>query len=222
MIVKESLGIDNKIIYQDDSLYRFTSDSVILSKFASARKNDIVADFCSGSGIVGIHHYLLNQNAKSVDLVEIQTELANLSKMTVEENDLSNVFNVLNCPIQDLDDSYNEKYTLILCNPPYKKANSGEHNADLKKAICRHEITVTQEEIIKTASKKLKRGGRLCMCQRIERFTDMIEYMRKCNLEPSRLQFVSTDHENAPYLFLIESVKGVKPQLKILKTYLNR
>ena len=55
MKVIEELGIDNLKIIQDDTLYRFTSDAVILSKFADARKNDVVADFCSGSGIVGIH-----------------------------------------------------------------------------------------------------------------------------------------------------------------------
>lgn len=222
MIVKESLEIENRIIYQDDSLYRFTSDAVILSKFASSKKGDVVADFCSGSGIVGIHHYLLTKNAKSVDLIEIQSELSVLSKMTVEENQLGDIFCVINCPLQDLDNSFNEKYSLILCNPPYKKKGSGEHNADIKKAMCRHEITITQDEIISIASKKLKFGGRLCMCQRTERFTDLIVTMRDCGLEPTKIQMVATAENKPPYLFLIESVKGVKPQLKILETCINR
>ena len=64
--VIEDIGIDNLKIIQDDSLYRFTSDAVILSRFASSKKGDIVADFCSGSGIVGIHYYALNKRVKSV------------------------------------------------------------------------------------------------------------------------------------------------------------
>lgn len=222
MEVIESLEIENYKIVQDDTLYRFTSDAVILSRFMSVKKNDIVADFCSGSGIVGIHYYAINKNAKSVDLVEIQEELANLSKKSIELNGLENIFTVINKPIQELGNEYNGKYTLISVNPPYKKAGSGEHSQDIKKAMCKHEITVTQEEIISVASKKLMHGGRLCMCQRIERFTDLIVEMRKCGLEPSRIQFVITDKSPVPYLFLVEGVKGVKPQLKVLENYVNR
>ncbi|MBO7215216.1 MAG: methyltransferase [Clostridia bacterium] len=222
MEVVEDLLIDNLKIYQDDELYRFTSDAVILSKFASAKKGDVVADFCSGSGIVGIHYYALNKNAKSVDLVEIQPELANLSKKSIKVNNLENVFTVINQPIQSLSKEFNDKYSLILCNPPYKKAGSGEVNGDIKIAMCRHEVTVTQEEIVEVASKKLKHGGRLCMCQRTERFTDLVLKMASVGLEPTKIQFVVTELGKAPYLFLIESVKGVKPQLKILPEFVNK
>ncbi len=221
MEIIESLGIDNLKIVQDDGLYRFTSDAVILSRFASSKKGDIVADFCSGSGIVGIHYYALNKNIKSVDLFEIQEELYNLSKKSIELNGLEGVITPYNMPLQEIPKSFNAKYTLILCNPPYKKKSSGETSKDIKKAICKHEITITQEEIIEIAYKKLNFGGRLAICQRIERFTDMITKMREVGFEPSRIQFVSTKEGLEPYLFLIEGVKGVKPQLKVLATIVN-
>ena len=222
MEVIESLGIDNLIIYQDDTLYRFTSDAVILSKFAKAKKDAVVADFCSGSGIVGLHYYALNKCVKSVDLIEIQTELSSLSQKTVTANNLGDKFSVINKPIQQLDSSYNGKYNLILCNPPYKKGGGGFVNSDDKIAMCRHEITVTQEEIIEIASKKLNYGGKLCMCQRVERFNDMLLTLNANGLTPSRIQFVATDEGKEPYLFLIEATKGLKPQLKIMANYINR
>ena len=221
MEVIEDILIDNLKIIQDDTLYRFTSDAVILSKFATFKKGDVVADFCSGSGIVGIHYYALNKGVKSVDLIEVQEELANLSKKSIELNGLEEKFSVLNMPIQQLGNEYNQKYSLILCNPPYKKCGSGETNLDKKIAICRHEVLVTQEEIITVASKKLKYGGRLCMCQRVERLTEMIATLVECGLEPSRLQFIVTKNNATPYLFLIEAVKGVKPQLKVLENFVN-
>ena len=67
MEVLEDLGIKNLKIYQDTELYRFTSDAVLLSKFASCKKGEIVADFCSGSGIVGLHYFALHENIKSVE-----------------------------------------------------------------------------------------------------------------------------------------------------------
>ena len=221
MKVIEELGIDNLKIIQNDELYRFTSDAVMLSKFADAKKDDIVADFCSGSGIVGIHYYALNKNCKSVDLIEIQPELASLSKESIDIKNLGDIFNVINLPIQQLGNEYNGKYSLILCNPPYKKKGSGEVNGNENIAMCRHEITVTQEEIISVASKKLKHGGRLCICQRIERFTDLIVSLRQNGLEPKQIQFVSTSANNPPYLFMVNAVKGVKPQLKIPVNAIN-
>jgi tRNA1(Val) A37 N6-methylase TrmN6 len=181
----------------------------------------VVADFCSGSGIVGIHYYALNKNCKTVDLIEIQPELASLSQETLDLNGLNDIFSVINLPIQKLGNEYNGKYSLILCNPPYKKKGSGEVNGNDKVAMCRHEITVTQEEIISVASKKLKHGGRLCMCQRIERFTDLIVSLRQNGLEPKTIRFVSTAKDNPPYLFLVNAVKGVKPQLKIPVNEIN-
>lgn len=56
----DDLLVDGMKIYQDDDLYKFTSDSVLLSRFARAKKNEIAADFCAGSGIVGLHFYALN------------------------------------------------------------------------------------------------------------------------------------------------------------------
>ena len=80
MLSIEYLNVSDLKIYQDDELYRFTSDSVILSRFATVKPNDDVADFCSGSGIVGFHLYGLNPKIKSVTFFEMQSALAELSK----------------------------------------------------------------------------------------------------------------------------------------------
>ena len=124
MLVKELLDIDNLIIYQDTDLYRFTSDAIILSKFAHAKKGEVVADFCSGSGIVGLHYYALNKDlVKRVDLYEMQTPLFDLSKKTVLDNGLTEVIFPNNIKVQDI--SVGNFYDTVLCNPPYVKMNSG-------------------------------------------------------------------------------------------------
>ena len=221
MLVLEELGLNGLKIYQDDELYRFTSDAVVLTKFASNRKGDVVADFCSGSGIVGLHYYALNPSVKSVDLIEIQKELACLSKKSVEINGLEDKFNVINKPIQELSNEYNGKYSLILCNPPYKKANSGEINGNQKIAMCRHEVTVTQKDICLVAYKKLKHGGRLCICQRTERLVELISDMQSVGLNPTRIQMVTGKTGGTPYLVMIEAFKGVSPQVKVLADFVN-
>lgn len=210
---REEFLIDDLKIYQDDELYRFTSDSVLLSKFANAKKNDVVADFCSGSGIVGLHFYALNKNVvKKVVLFEMQPELANLSKESVELNGLENIFTVENLRIQNIPKEYVGKFSLILCNPPYFKDERNDFNYDKIKA-CRNEQTVNLEEIVVAASKSLKYGGRFCVAHITDRLPELFVLLVKNKLEPKRLTLVSSKW--GIYLVLVEAVKGGKPGLKI-------
>lgn len=217
----EDLLIDGLKIIQSKDLYRFSSDAVMLSKFASFKKGDKVIDLCAGSGIVGLHFYALHRELASVKEVEIQPELASLCQRSVEYNGLQEVFAVENMPLQELPSDENGKYSLVLCNPPYKKAGSGETNPIKSVAIARHELTVTLHEVVTTAKRLLSHGGRFCICQRIERFTDVFAEMRNAGIEPYKLQFAVAAEGKEPYLFMVEGVKGVSRKFTVLSTILN-
>ncbi len=221
MLVLEDLLIDGLKIYQDDTLYRFTSDAVLLSRFAVAKKNDNVADFCAGSGIVGLNFYALNKNlVDSVTLFEMQTPLYELSKKSIEFNRLNDKFWAVNTRLQDIGNEFNEKFSLILCNPPYMQKKAGLEGELAHIDICKREVTLSLTELINVASKCLKFGGRFCMVHRADRLADAICQMRAFNIEPKRLQMVQAK-DKAPYLFMIEGVKGGKSGLKVLTNALN-
>ena len=150
--VLEDMLIDGLKIVQDTRLYRFTSDSVLLSRFAHAKKNDVVADFCAGSGIVAFHFYALNRsNLHNLQftLFEMQEELSALSRKTAAINGFDN-FTFVQGKLQNIPKEYNEKFSLVLCNPPYE--NGGFDNDEYCKAVCRKEITINLREIAKAAS----------------------------------------------------------------------
>ena len=217
----EDLNLLNLKIYQDDELYCFTSDAVLLSKFARVKKGDVVADFCSGSGIVGLHLYGLNPDAiKSVTLFEMQKSLFDLSVKSIQTNNLADKFIAINCRVQEIDSEYNGKFSLITCNPPYEKQGSGALNDNESIAMCRAEITLSLSELIKSVSKALKFGGRFNMVHRADRLVDIVSDMRKNNIEPKRVQFVSGKNKK-PYLLLIEGVKGGKSGITIENTLTN-
>ena len=205
-------------IIQDSSLYRFTSDAVLLSRFARAKSHDVVADFCSGSGIVGLHFYALHPQIDSVVLFEMQPELAAMSERSIRLNDLKN-FRVECCRVQDIGREYDEKFSLVLCNPPYERG--GFEKEDPKKAVCRKEITITLPEIVQAAYKKLKYGGRFALINRADRLAEVIYLLKYSALEPKRLQFVSGKEGGKPYLLMIEAVKGGKPGLELVRTAVN-
>ena len=118
----EELFEGNLKIIQNRAYYRFTSDSILLTRFVRAKKRDVVADFCAGSGVVGLHFYGLNPQIASVTLFEMQKELSDMSARSVALNHLEN-FSVVCTRVQDIGKEYNESFSLVLCNPPYERGN---------------------------------------------------------------------------------------------------
>ena len=182
--VADDMNVDGLKIVQDTRLYRFTSDSVLLSKFATAKKKDVVADFCSGSGIVAYHFYALNRQ-KFPDipftLFELQPALCELSKKTATLNGFTN-FSFECGKLQDLNEKFREKFSLILCNPPYERADSGFDNDEYEKAICRKEITLNLDELSKAIATALKFGGRVDILHRADRLAEVCYTFKKYNL----------------------------------------
>lgn len=216
----EQLGINNIKIYQDDELYTFTSDSILLSQFANAKNGEIVADFCAGSGVVGFNFYALNNELiKSLTFFEMQQVLFSLCEKSIKLNQLKNALAV-NTKLQNIGKEYNEKFSLILCNPPYMKVGQGEINKNDNIAVCRSEISLPLDELCMSFSRCLKFGGRVCLVHRADRLVDVIVELKKNNLEPKRLQFVSAGKKE-PYLFMLEAVKGGKSSIKILNSIKN-
>ncbi len=205
----------DKIIIQNKDLYRFTSDSILLSRFARFKACDEVADFCAGSGVVGLHFLCLHPQIKSLTLYELQPELADMARRSISQNKMNAA--VVEGRLQDI--PAGEEFTLILCNPPYERG--GLENLTYEKAICRKEITLTLREVIEISARKLKFGGRLAIVNRADRLAELFYLMKKTGLEPKRMQFVQGSQNGTPYLVMAEAVKGGKPTLEILPTIIN-
>ena len=219
--VADDMRIDGLKIVQDTRLYRFTSDSVLLSKFAVARKKDVVADFCAGSGIVAYHFYALNKTefpSMPFTLFEMQPALSALSQKTAQLNGFTN-FSFVCGRLQDIDETYREKFSLVLCNPPYERG--GFENESFEKAVCRKEITLNLDEICRACAVCLKFGGRVDMLHKAERLAEVCYTLKKYNFEVKKIQFVAGRYGAKPYLVMIEAVKGGKPGNEILPTVYN-
>ena len=221
--VAEDMGFDGLKIVQDTRLYRFTSDSVLLSRFARAKNGDVVADFCAGSGIVAFHFFALHKEKRknlNFTLFELQNELCALSQKTALLNGFDNF--AFECGrLQDIPEKYREKFSLILCNPPYEKAEGGFENDEYVKAICRKEITICLKDIARAAAFALKFGGRIAMLHRADRVAEVCYTLHEHNIEVKRMQFVGGGKGKTPYLVMIEGVKGGKTACEILPTIEN-
>lgn len=219
MFVEEELLVGNYRILQDPALYRFTSDAVLLARFLRAKRGERVADFCSGSGIVGLHFFAENTGIEHVTLFEMQPELAEMSARTVALNGLEEKFTVENVRVQDIPAKYIEAFSLILANPPYERG--GFANADAKKALCRKELSLTLEELCAAAARCLKFGGRFALIHRADRLAEAVYTMHDCALEVKKIQPVAGKAGAKPYAVLIAAVKGGKPGCELAPTHVN-
>lgn len=214
----DDLQYEGLKLIQDKSGFCFGVDSVLLSDFAKEIKQEsTVVDIGTGTGIIGL---LLckKTNLKKIYGVEIQKEVAEMAKKSVELNDLGRKFEIINSDINDIF-NFLEPNTMdcVVTNPPYKKRNTGLKNEDEKQMISRHEIKCTLEDIIEKSSKLLKDRGEFYMVHRAERLVDIMCLLRKYRLEPKKIRFVHPKPDEKPNLILVKSIKYAKAFLKIEK-----
>lgn len=215
----EDLLIGNYRIIQDTALYRFTSDAVLLARFLSAKRGERVADFCAGSGVVGLHFYAENRGVEHVTLFEMQPRLAELSARTVALNGLEEVFTVENVRLQDIPARYCEAFSLILCNPPYERG--GFAAADAEKALCKKEIALPLEDLCAAASRCLKFGGRFALIHRADRLAELVYTLHARRLEVKKIRPVCGKAGDKPYAVLVAAVKGGNPGTELLPALVN-
>ncbi len=203
-------------IIQNTEGFCFGVDSVLLTEFArDMKKNKTIVDLGTGTGIIGI---LLSKKVEASKImgVEIQKDVANMAKKSVELNNLQNIMQILNEDVKKLSLEKNS-FDYVVTNPPYKKKGTGIINREDKQIISRHETTVNLEEWIKVASQLLKDNGAIYMVHRPERLNEIIENLRKYRLEPKRIRFVYPKINKNSNLVLIKAVKYANSFLKVEK-----
>lgn len=183
--------------------HTFGTDAVLLANFAKARQRDKFVDLGTGCGIIPL--ILLRDNkTQSAIGVDISMEACMLAKKTIDELNIEK-FTVINSNLKDLKGKVQFGcHTLITCNPPYKAFNAGLKNPDKVEMVARHEIECNLEDIILVSSKLLQTSGRLCMCHRPERLSQLMCLMSKYKIEPKRLRLVCQRKGESPWLVLVE------------------
>lgn len=196
------------------SEHRFGTDAFLLTYFSNYRMKDKVCDLGTGCGIIPMIMQKKNP-PQIIYAVDIQESAIEQLKKGIEASNVKNIIPI----VADLkvlwDNAPKGQLDLVICNPPYKATNAGIESSITAQKIARHEIMCNIDDVCRSASKLLKFGGRLCMCNRPERLADVITAMKSNNIEPKRIRFVANNPEQSPWLFLIEGKKGSKPFLKI-------
>lgn len=199
-----------KLIQHPDS-YRFGMDSVLLADFARLGERDRVLDLGTGTGVLPV---LLSDSFPGAAFcaVEIQPSLADMARRSVQYNGLVGRIAVLEADLLDVPTLFGAgAFDSVVCNPPYKKRQTGlTSESDVLRAA-RHEQLCTLGDIVRVAAAALKNRGKLFIMQRAERATELTALLLRCNLAPKRIRFVHPKPSTNANLVLMHAVLGASP-----------
>ena len=204
-------------IIQDPSRFCFGMDAVLLSGFARVKPGESVMDLGTGNGIIPVLLSARTEGSHFTGL-EIQPENVDIANRSITYNGIGERVAVVEGDIREASESFGRSvFDVVTCNPPYMLNAHGLKNPDSAKAIARHEILCTLDDVLRESAALLKPNGRFYMVHRPFRLAEIICGLKSYKLEPKRMRLVYPFVDKEPNMVLIEAVLGGKPRITVEK-----
>ena len=202
-------------IIQNPNKFCFGIDAVLLSGFADIKKGSRVLDLGTGTGILPIL-LAAKTEAKSFEGLEIQEESADMARRSVAYNGLQELIHITTGNIAEASSLFGcSSFDAVVTNPPYMNDKHGLKNPDMAKAISRHEILCSLEDVVRESSRVLQPKKSLFMIHRPFRLAEIFQTLQKHHMEPKRMRLIHPYLKKEPNMVLIEAVKDGNPMIKI-------
>ena len=166
-------------VIQSPEKFCFGMDAVLLSGFAKIKKGQRILDMGTGTGIIPI---LLRAKTPGEHFtgLEIQKECAEMARRSVAYNDLEKDIDIVCGDIKEAAEIFGAaSFHAVTCNPPYMIGQHGLQNPHMPKAIARHEILCTLEDVVSQTSRVLKDRGHFYMVHRPFRLAEIFQVLTK-------------------------------------------
>lgn len=202
-------------IIQKRNGFCFGMDAVLLAGFARVNPGERAIDLGTGTGIIPILLEARYEGEHYIGL-EIQEEVAEMARRSVRLNGLEDKVDIALGDIKEASVRFGRaQFDVVTSNPPYMNDAHGLKNPDLPKAIARHEVLCTLDDVVREAAGLLKPGGRFYMVHRPHRLIEIINTLTKYKLEPKRMKLVYPFVDKEPNMVMIEAVRGAKSMIKV-------
>lgn len=211
----DDLQLGGLEIIQDPNKFCFGVDAVFLSDFARVKPGETVLDMGTGNGIIPLLLSAKTQGRKFTGL-EIQQDTAEMARRSVLHNHLEDRIEIVTGDIKEAAEIFKPAFfDVITINPPYMLADHGLRNPDSARAVARHEVLCSLDDILRESMRLLQDKGRFYMIHRPFRLTEIMIKMNHYKIEPKRIQFIYPHIDREPAMMLIEGVRGAKPRVTV-------
>lgn len=209
----DDLQLAGLSIIQKNSGFCFGMDAVLLADFARVEERDRVADFGTGTGILPL---LLAGRGRGahIDAFEIQADMADMAKRSVDLNGLTEHIAVHHLPVEAADSVVLPgSLDAIICNPPYGVPGTTLLNPAKTLSLARHQTEAGLTDWFRMAYRLLRGKGRFHMVYPAPRMLEVMNALSKARLEPKRFRLIYPYADKPANLVLIEAMKDAKPML---------
>lgn len=200
----------NIYLYQDSEMFRINSDTRYLGEFINVKQSEVVLDIGTNNGALLL--YANMKGCKKLIGVDINSKAIELCEENMKLNKIEN-YELHSCKVQELKI---DKVDVIICNPPYFKSGKAKGNKDLANA--RHEGELTLFELIENSKRLLKENGKLMLVYKSCDIAEVIALLDLNGFGISRIQFVFDENKDNSTCFMLETVKGKKHNVKVIKS----
>ena len=213
--------LDEKFkIIQKVGGYKYGEDTILLFKLFQAslnKKNIKLLDIGTGNGILPI---LLSDNEFLSELVGIDIQKENIDRAN-KALQLNKIEKNIQFECMDIREYKKSNYfDVIISNPPYMDDNGKKINENEHKAISRHEIKLSLNELISNAKRLLKPIGLLFFIHRTHRLVEIIKALDKNDFSVKKIIFIYSARNNKSTMVFVEAIKGKKVKLEIQNYYI--
>ena len=197
-------------ILQERKGYRFSIDAILLAGFVRLSRRDRVIDLGTGVGVIPLILGKRGEDAEAIVGVEIQEQLAALAQRNVRINGFEDYISIYQGDMKELNNAFlPSSFDVVVTNPPYYRVSSGRINPYSQKAIARHEITCSIDDVLQTTCYLLKEGGKIFVIFPATRAITLFESLRSTSLEPKRIRWVySREGEKAKFILAEAHKRG--------------
>lgn len=213
----DDLGIAGYEIIQNPEVFCFGMDAVLLSEFVRIKEGQKVLDLGTGTGILPIL-LAAKTGASHITGLEIQEYSIDMATRSVLHNGLGERIDIVKGDIKEASVLFGkEAFDAVTCNPPYMIDYHGLKNPDDSKAIARHEILCTFEDVVRETADLLKQGGNFYLVHRPFRLVEILNTLTKYKIEPKIIRFVYPFVDKEPNMVLICGKKGARSRVTVEK-----
>ncbi len=215
-ISRETIAAYDLTVSQPRRGYRYNMDPFFLVEFITLPADARVADLGTGVGIIPLLLARRHGSLRKIVGIEIQAELAALAADNVRQNHLSPLIRIINGDFSRVKEQLGAgSQTTVVSNPPYYLRTQGRLNRCPQKAIARHELATTLEDLVATAAYLLRPGGEFYLIYPAERAAALVTACTRARLEAKKLQCLHPRPNQAAELVLLQARKNGNPGLEI-------
>ena len=205
-------------VIQNPQKFCFGMDAVLLSGFAKIKNDERVLDMGTGTGIIPVLLKVKDTGRSILPVWRYRRNVPELAQRSVAYNGLEQDIDIVCGDIKEAAEIFGAaSFHAVTSNPPYMIGQHGLQNPYMAKAIARHEILCTLEDVVSQTAKVLKDRGRFYMVHRPFRLVEIFQVLTRYKLEPKRMQLVYPFKDREPNMVLIEALKGGNSRITVEK-----